>query len=122
MTEVQQTMTLRDLARDQGSYGTPGMVDEDDVVVLGYGNDGWIEVYRDNAISSFAPGTAVMPLVDPARQAAVLHGALTAVAGRHAATLAGIRSYAIDSHLDGSICQEGLNAFLRAFDLEEYEG
>ena len=61
MTEVQQTTTLRDLTRDQGSYGTPGIIDEHDVVILGYGNDGWIEVYCDNGISSFAPGTAVMP-------------------------------------------------------------
>jgi hypothetical protein len=122
MTEVQQTTTLGDLTRDQGSYGTPGSVDGHDVVVLGYGSDGWIEVCRDNAISSCAPRTSVVPLADPARQAAALRSALVTVVGRHAATLAGIRSYAIDRYQDGSICQEGLNEFLRAFDLEEYEG
>jgi hypothetical protein len=122
MTEVQQTTTLRDLTRDQASYGTPGSVDGHDAVVLGYGSDGWIEVCRDNAISSFAPGTAVGPLTEPARQTAALRSTLGAVAVRQAATLAGIRSYAIEKYQDGSICQEGLNAFLRAFDLEEYEG
>jgi hypothetical protein len=121
MTEVQQTTTLRDLTRGQETYGTPGIVGEHDVVVLGYGNDGWIEVCRDNAISSVAPGTAVMPLADPARQAAALRSALGAVEGRRSATLAGIRSYAIERYQDGSICEEGLNAFLRAFDLEECE-
>ena len=30
MTEVQQTTTLRDLARDQQSYGTPGSIDGHD--------------------------------------------------------------------------------------------
>jgi hypothetical protein len=122
MTEVQQTITLRDLARDQQSYATPGSVGGQDVVVLGYGHDGWIEVYHDSVISSYEPGTTVGPLTDPARQAAVLRSALAALAGRQAATLAGIRSYAIDKYQDGTICHEGLNEFLRAFDLEEYEG
>lgn len=122
MTEVQQTTTLRNLTRDQGSYGTPGSVNGHDVVVLGYGSDGWIEIYRDNAISSYAPETAVGPLTDPARQATVLRSALVALASRQATTLSGIRSYVVEKYQDGSICHEGLNAFLRAFDLEEYEG
>jgi hypothetical protein len=122
MTEVQQTTTLRDLTRDQASYGTPRSVDGHDVVVLGYGTDGWIEVCRDSGISSYEPGTAVGPLTDPARQAAALRSALAAVATRQTVTLAGIRSYVIERYQDGSICHEGLNAFLRAFDLEEYEG
>src|SRR5947208_1769313 len=105
MTEVQQTTTLGDLTRDQRSYGTPGIVDGHDVVVLGYGNDGWIEVCRDNAICSCAPSTSVVPLAEPARQATALHSALVAVAGRHAATLAGIRYYVIDRYQDGSICE-----------------
>ena len=122
MTEVQQATTLRDLARDPESCGMTGIIGEHDVVVLGYSNNGWIEVCRDHAISSWEPGTAVMPLVEPTRQAAVLHSALAAVRSREAGTLADIRSYAIDRHLEGSICEEGLNAFLRAFDLDEFEG
>jgi hypothetical protein len=121
MTEVQQATTLENLALDPGSYGTTGIVHDRDAVILGRGSDGWTEVCRGQTISSFAPETAVSPLADLPRQAEALRSALRGVAGRHAATLAGIRSYAIDRHLDGAICHEGLNEFLRAFDLEEYE-
>ena len=93
-----------------------------DIVILGWTSDGWIEVCQGGTLGSSAPGTAVRPLVDPGRQAEVLRGALLAVAGRGAATLEGIRSYVIEKHEDGVICHEGLNEFLRAFDLEEYVG
>lgn len=35
-------------------------------------------------------------------------------------TIASMRSYAINKHVDGSICREGLNDFLHAHGLEEY--
>ena len=123
MTKVQEVRTLESLAREQGSYGTTGTVDEHrDIVILGMASDGWVEVCQDETIRSLTPETPVVPLADPGRQAEVLRSALLAVAGRDAATLAGIRSYVIEKHQDGAICQEGLNEFLRAFDLEEYEG
>jgi hypothetical protein len=123
MTKVQEASTLESLAREPGSYGTTGTVDEQrDIVILGRASDGWIEVCQDETIRSLAPETPVVPLADSGRQAEVLRSALLAVAGRDAAALDGIRSYAIEKHRDGMICHEGLNDFLRAFDLEEYEG
>jgi hypothetical protein len=122
MTEVQHSTTLRELVREPESYFATVVIEGHDAVVLGYGNDGWIEVCHDNAISSYEPGAAVLPLADPVRQAAVLRSALVAITDRQVNTLAAIRLYAIEKYQDGSICQEGLNEFLRAFDLEEYEG
>lgn len=102
-------------------------------VVLGTTAAGLVEVWQQGQIRTHSPGTPADP-ADPVAAPAMAVQALRGVAAarratitqvqaqalRHAIRLDEIRDYAVNAHLDGSICYDGLNQFLRTFDLAEF--
>lgn len=95
-----------------------------------------IEVLLDNGFARHvdAGDTAVL-ITEPAREAHLLRRALRTTEARavtaernlnqaterHTSVLAAIRTYAIGKHRDGDICRQGLDTFLKAFDLPPYD-
>jgi len=133
MTEV-QTTTLEGLMRQQS--GSTGVVEGGEAVVLARTNGGeTVEVYRMGVIRPYAPDTAATALAEPGRQVGLLREALLLVdhlrrqavdrQERQTAefhdVLGRVRDYAIARYEDGGICHDGLNEFLRAFGLPEYD-
>jgi hypothetical protein len=105
-----------------------------DAVVLARSGGDTIEVYYEGALASFIDRTPAPEITDRARRERAINQALVDL-GRlrresqdelqrqHAAhedVLDRVREYAIEKHREGSICQDGLNEFLRMFDLPEY--
>ena len=128
MTEV-QTNTLEGLMRQQQSNGATGVIQGQEAVTLGPVEGGLIEVYCDGAIQLLEPEAAMTAVDDPGQQVGLLRGALLVVNQRRRDTqqefrdvLERIRDYAIDKHESGAICRDGLDEFLSAFGLREYEG
>ncbi|WP_349876332.1 hypothetical protein ABIH81_19505 [Micromonospora sp. HUAS YX12] len=101
-----------------------------------------VRIVADGQLREVHADLDAVPISDPATALALTQQSLAwAVATHHAATdrvrdlaaeidrhrhahgqqLAEIRSYAIARHRDGDICRDGLNAFLRHFDLDEYQ-
>jgi hypothetical protein len=134
MTEV-QTTTLGSLVLQQPLDGTVA-IDGQEGVVLGREDGGWlVEVYQGGVIRPYKPDTAVTMLSESERQAPLLREALLLVDSlrRRAAeqqerqtaeyhdVLSRIRDYAIARYVDGGICHEGLNEFLREFGMPEYD-
>jgi hypothetical protein len=114
----------------------------DQVVVVGRADDGQVEVWSLGRITRRDPDTAASAVTDPAARdgllAEVVHGlgeqrhaatgrATAAVADRdhdretHERVLTDIRAYAVDKHQAGDICRSGLNDFLTAFGLPEFQ-
>jgi hypothetical protein len=121
---------------------TVTMPSGDQVVVVGRADDGQVEVWSFGHIARRDPDTAVTAVSDSAtwdglvaaavRGLAVQRNAATqraaqAVTDRdrdreaHEQVLSDIRAYAVDKHLDGDICRDGLNAFLTAFGLPVFQ-
>lgn len=126
MTKV-PTTTLDSLMDQQQSNGAVGVIDGHEAVILGPVEGGLVEVYFDDAIQMFAPEATATEVDEPEQQARLLRGALLLVNQRRRDTqrefrevLDRIRQYAIARHEDGEFCEEGLNAFLRAFGMPEY--
>jgi hypothetical protein len=132
--QTTQTVTL-DRAAAPLAAPTVVRLDDRDAVVLTMAGTAEVEVWTGTGLRRYPATTAAAELVDPVRQETALRAALcwlhqeqrTAVAEqqaqgrRHAGKLNRIRDYAIEAHRDGDICQDGLNAFLRHFNLAEYE-
>jgi hypothetical protein len=133
MTEVPTTLGSLVL---QQPLGGAVVIDGNEAVILNRGEDGeLVDVYHGGAIRPYKPDTAATMLAEPDRQVAVLREALLLVdllrrqadqqQERQTAefhdVLSRIRDYAIERHEEGGICLEGLNEFLRAFGLPEYE-
>jgi hypothetical protein len=127
MTKVSTTTTLESLMGQQQSNGAVGVVDGHEAVILGPVEGGLVEVYFDEAIQMFAPEAMATEIGEPERQARLLRDTLLLVNQRRRDTqrefrevLGRIRDYAIARHQEGEFCEDGLNAFLREFDLAEY--
>ncbi len=114
----------------------------DRVVVVGRADDGQVEVWSLGRLTRRDPDTTASPVTDPAARdgllAEVVHGlaeqrhaaterATHAVEDRdrdretHERVLTDIRAYAVDKHQAGDICRSGLNDFLTAFGLPEFQ-
>jgi hypothetical protein len=114
----------------------------DQVVVLRQANNGQVEVWSFGHVTRREADTVVYAVADSARRdgllTQVVHGlaeqrrvaidrAAEVAAERdaerdaHERVLSDIRAYAVDKHQDGTICRGGLNDFLTAFGLPEYE-
>jgi hypothetical protein len=128
MTEV-PTITLQELMLQQRPLGTAVVIDGQEAVILARGEDGeLVEVYQGGEIRQCQPGTRATMLADPDRRVAVLLDAVLLMASlrrqqtaEYHDALNRIRDYAIEKYCEGGICLEGLNEFLRTFDLPEYE-
>jgi hypothetical protein len=125
MSKVQTT--LQSLVLAQPGIGAAAIVDGQDSVVLSTSGSNPIEIFSSGGVQLFQPDTPVAVLDDAARQAAVLRDALAHAEGlrreqldEHGQVLANIRQYAINRHVEGEFCREGLNAFLQEFGLAEY--
>lgn len=114
----------------------------DPVVVLGRAVDGQVEVWSLGHITRRTADTVASAVSDPARRDGLLADALRglgvqrqvasaqaarAMADRdqerdsHEQVLDAIRAYAVGKHQNGDICRHGLEEFLRAFGLPEYQ-
>jgi hypothetical protein len=105
-----------------------------DVVVLGRLTAGMIEVFAGGSVQSYPDTTPVTDIFDPERRVGLLTSAafvldqerrelarqITAERTRHAEVLRDIRDYAIARYCEEMYCIDGLNTFLRYFDLPEY--
>jgi hypothetical protein len=135
-------VTLGDVAPGREQRHLPVVTADGDTVVARDWADspelqpGLIQVWSErHHVTHYPASTPVTPVTDPARAARVLRQALTqqvehthAVqvtakydAGQHHRQLSEIRNYAIDRHLEGSFCRDGLNAFLTTFGLARFE-
>jgi hypothetical protein len=119
--------TLEKLMLEQQSNGAIGIVDAREAVTLGPVEGGLIEVFTGDAIELFAPEVTVTAIEEAGQQVTLLRAALLFVNQRYRGTqrefrevLGRIRDYAIARHQEGEFCEDGLNAFLRTFDLAEY--
>ncbi|MBO3752171.1 hypothetical protein J5X84_39435 [Streptosporangiaceae bacterium NEAU-GS5] len=123
------------MALREATYGAVVCDGDRDIVVLGPAPHDSTFVYSDGTLITLPNARSVHLVPDePTRTGALA----TAIAGIdrlrdeaiekrlaerecHRAQLEEIRAYAIDQHLDGTICRDGLNAFLRHFDLGEFD-
>ena len=110
-------------------------IDDTDAVVLTVTGPDEVQLWTGDGVTSYAGSTVVEPVTDPVRTESVLRQAIASLntlrrealettlslAEQHAATLAVVRDYAVEAYRDGDICEDGLNEFLRTFDLGEYE-
>jgi hypothetical protein len=108
----------------------PGM----DVVVLCRVDAATVEVYAAGGIRPYPDTTTVTDIADTDRRLRLVAEALLALDedrrrlaqqalrthGGHAEQLDAIRGYAIDRYREDMYCLDGLNRFLRTFDLPEY--
>lgn len=106
-----------------------------EAVVIAAVDQTQVRVWADNQVQTWPSSQDVVPVTDSAQQRAALVRAVSSLeamwretgkraaaeSARHGQVLDDIRVYALDAHLDGSICCEGLNRFLCRFDLPEYE-
>lgn len=134
MTQV-QTLTLESVAGATVDRPTVVRLVDGSAVVLGLTSDGAVETWSGDALSAFLATSTAEPLTDPVLAEAALTQALAGLnvarrtaaratdeqAARQAGVLDEIRSYAVEEHLNGTICRDGLNRFLRHFDLAEYQ-
>jgi hypothetical protein len=133
MTQV-QVLTLESVAIAALDELVVVRLAASDAVVLGRTPDGTVEAWSDGTVGTFPPTSNCKPLTDPIQAEAVLAQALAGLnvarraavratceqTARHTGLLDEIRSYAVETHLSGSICRDGLNRFLHHFDLAEY--
>ncbi|HEX2807790.1 MAG TPA: hypothetical protein VHN80_16645, partial [Kineosporiaceae bacterium] len=130
--------TLRRFAPGGDLQGHPAITpDGSSVVVLGYGPDHpeIIDVYGDQGTFPLAADTPATLVTDPTGCSDLLHATVvhlierlreawvahTMVGARHERTLDEIRRYAVDRHLDDEFCRDGLNEFLRTFQMPIYQ-
>lgn len=107
-----------------------------EAVVLAWHDAYSLEVFTDESgITVLPEGTEATEITEPSRKVGLVIRAFLAVdeARRqseqqharerqlHGATLTEIRRYAIEKHHEDFYCLDGLNAFLRAFGLPEYD-
>lgn len=106
-----------------------------DVVVLGRLTASMIEVFAGGSVQTYPDTTPVVDVADPDRRLGLVTAALfvldqerrglarqiTAEGTRHAGVLQDIRDYAIERYREDMYCLDGLNTFLRYFDLPEYQ-
>jgi hypothetical protein len=104
-------------------------------VVLAAAGQDEVQLWMRGGVVSYAADTVALPVTDPADTEPVLCQALaslnalrrqareatTRMAEQQDQTLAAIRDYAIEAHRNGDICGDGLDEFLYAFDLDEYD-
>ncbi|XVV02463.1 hypothetical protein ACQPW3_34665 [Actinosynnema sp. CA-248983] len=105
-----------------------------DLVVLTTTGQTDVSVWTNGTVTTLPAGTPVVPVTDPDRADTVLRQAIASLnrlrqqaaqalwshRGHQMSILDEIRSYAIEAHLAGTICRDGLNDFLVSFDLPEY--
>ncbi|MEU7525964.1 hypothetical protein AB0A74_09540 [Saccharothrix sp. NPDC042600] len=135
-----QTLTTPPTTDRLGAFTSPLAVpavvhlDGVDIVVLTATGRTDVSVWAAGAVCHLPAGTPVVPVTDPARQGTVLRLALASLnrlrqqaeealwtqRNHHMSTLDEVRSYAIEAHVAGDICRDGLNAFLCAFNMTEY--
>jgi len=127
-TQTSPTHTLARLMAKQDTDCATGLLDGREIVTLGRVASGDIEVVLDGAIQTVPAHTRVVPVDEPQRQVMLLATAATVASkSRRAAAIQfadshdRIRDYAIARHHDGLFCLQGLNEFLSAFGLPEYE-
>jgi hypothetical protein len=104
-------------------------------VILGRHDAARIEVYHDGGVFELLPDDRLaIELTDPQPREAVISQALAQInelrqaaqdqldedQAQHRHVLECIRDYAIDRHREGNFCADGLNEFLRTFNLPEY--
>jgi hypothetical protein len=135
---VADVLDLRAFAPGGLHQGHPATTDQGlDVVVLNYCTDDadQLDVHSRNGARRLRARTPATALTDPEIRADLTRGALLHLAEQlsesridlacatagHARVLAEIRRYAIDRHLDDDYCRSGLNAFLAAFGMPEYQ-
>jgi hypothetical protein len=113
-----------------------------DAVILRAAGTASVELVRDRQIVQEAETILAAPVADPARQVELLRRALAVDVGARqeaalaaerrrtelanlrngqAQTLAEIRDYAIDRYRKDDLTRDGLDTFLRRFDLDPYE-
>ena len=111
------------------------------LVILGRHDDTRISVSRDGLILTCPADAPAVPITDPTRQVDLLRRAVLVTAAErqrlvdhtaqlqtaaddadriHSQVLADIRAYAIARHVDGDICQDGLDRFLQRFGMAAY--
>lgn len=115
--------------------GTVVTADGVDAVAIASMDETKVRIWVQGHIQTWPADRAVAVVTDPAQQQSALARAVTSLdatlrensqraaaeTARHAEILDDIRAYALDAHLDGSICRDGLNQFLSRFNLPEYE-
>jgi hypothetical protein len=104
-------------------------------VILGRHDAAGIEVYHDGGVFELLPDDRLaIELTDPQPREAVISQALAQInelrqaaqdqldedQAQHRHVLECIRDDAIDRHREGNFCADGLNEFLRTFNLPEY--
>jgi hypothetical protein len=131
-----QTLTAHRLDTFASPMADPVVVhlNGTDAVVLTTANRSDVSVWSADAVISLPASIPAEPVTDPDREAAVLRKAVASLnelrqqavqaawtqRNHQLSLLDDIRSYAIEAHEAGDICQDGLNEFLRTFDLPEY--
>ena len=137
-TLITATRTLAEVADHPvaavATVTIPGDPDYD-AVVLGRLTASMIEVFAGGSLQSYPDTTPVTDIFDPERRVGLLTSAafvldqerrelarqITAEGTRHAEVLRDIRDYAIERYREDMYCVDGLNTFLRYFDLPEYQ-
>jgi hypothetical protein len=132
------TRTLAEVADHPGAAVTAVTIPGDpaiDVVVLSRLTASLIEVFAAGSVQTYPDTTAVTDIADPQRRFGLLVPAvfvldherrqlvrqITAERTRHADVLRDIRDYAIERYREDMYCLDGLNTFLRYFQLLEYQ-
>jgi hypothetical protein len=130
MTDLVTPRTLAELA-DQPGANPAILMGGTEALVLGRSGTGGVAVYRDGVIHDYLGTIPVVSIVSADNRLEVLERAIRDLGRWHEqsittaaelrAVLPRIRTYAIERHRAGDICRDGLNQFLREFDLAEYD-
>ncbi|RPF40760.1 hypothetical protein EDD96_4537 [Streptomyces sp. Ag109_G2-6] len=131
-TEVLRTLPPQDLA---ALLPAPVQIGDLSAVILRVADPDLIEVYFAGRITAYGIKVLeIQPITDPVVREAAWRDAVEALSicrriaieahaeqrMAHATKLDAIRDYAIEAHENGSICRDGLDSFLSAFEFEPY--
>ncbi|MDQ1249509.1 MAG: hypothetical protein QG597_3884, partial [Actinomycetota bacterium] len=128
---------LKDFFPDDagGEHLAVTVADGADLVILRRISDRQVVAWQNDQITVWNSDTEAVAISDPTRRNALLQAALLGLArllrtvtshaekeeAANQQILADIREYAIGKHEAGYFCRSGLNEFLEAFDLPEYQ-